>query len=233
MFDVTKTKAVLWDFDDTLYSRTEAARKTFPGMFKEHLYPNGSTEFIQEATSYMMTKVKRNSMIHEEAFNALLEKYPPDKPYVRSDCLEYYYEHLWKYVVPLPQQLEVIKKLHSLGVKNAIVTNAAADIVYSQKRKITTYGNAELFDAVVISGELGIHKPDRGIYDHTAKLLGVTNSQCIFVGDDPDSDVKGAINADMEIVWLDKHEYDGRFSQDRRVHRVTSIKEYFEPIFKM
>ena len=44
MFDIAKTKAVLWDLDDTLYSRTAAARMAFPGMFRQHLYTNRSDD---------------------------------------------------------------------------------------------------------------------------------------------------------------------------------------------
>ena len=83
-----------------------------------------------------------------------------------------------------------------------------------------------LFDAIVISAEFGVNKPDRRIFDHAAKLLGVSNEECVFVGDDPTSDVLGAINADMEAVWIDKWEYDGSFEDEPRVHRVKSVLEY-------
>jgi FMN phosphatase YigB (HAD superfamily) len=57
--------------------------------------------------------------------------------------------------------------------------------------------------------------------------LGVQNNQCIFVGDDPDSDIEGALNADMEAVWIDRFPDNGRFEGVMRVHRVKSIYEYF------
>ncbi|MBE7030099.1 MAG: hypothetical protein E7409_01580 [Ruminococcaceae bacterium] len=58
-------------------------------------------------------------------------------------------------------------------------------------------------------------------------MLGVSNEQCVFVGDDPDSDVMGAIHADMDVVWIDRWPYDGRFDGEKRVHRVSSVLEYF------
>ena len=72
MFDSQKTKAVLWDLDETLYSRRAAARALFPGMFKAYLYPERDDAFLNEAADYMMTRVPRNSMLHEDAFQALL-----------------------------------------------------------------------------------------------------------------------------------------------------------------
>ncbi len=227
MFDITKTKAVLWDLDDTLYSRVDAARQTFPGMFRENLYADKSDTFIHETVDFMMTKIHRNSMIHEDAFHALLEKYPADKPYIRPDCLNYYYEHISEFATPFPEQVEVIKKLRDLGIKTAIVTNISEDRLDSQRQKISALGIEPLFDVIVFSGELGIHKPDRRIFDHATNLLGVSNDQCVFVGDDPTSDVAGALNAGMEVVWIDNWEYDGSFANEPRVHRVKSVLEYF------
>ena len=227
MFDLSKTKAVLWDLDDTLYSRVEAARKTFPGMFREHLYENHNDGFINEAVAYMMTQVKRNSMVHEESFRALLTKYPPDKPYVRENCLDYYYEHIVDFATPYAETMSIIKKLRENGVKNAIVTNIPVSRAASQRRKIECLGIAHLFDAVVISAEIGIHKPDRRIFDYAASLLGVPNESCVFVGDDPDSDIAGAVGADMTAVWLDIYGCDFALADHPRVNRVSSVKEYF------
>ena len=227
MFDPS-IKAVLWDLDDTLYSRVNAARKTFPGMFRQHLYENRSDAFIDETVDYMMTKIHRNSMIHEDAFRALLEKYPSDKPYNRADCLNYYYAHICDFAQPNADCMEVVKKLRARGIKTAIVTNISADRLDSQHRKVESMNLAPYFDAIVYSGELGIHKPDRRIFDHAAQLLGVPNHQCLFVGDDPTSDVAGALNAGMEAVWIDRWQTENCFQGDTRVHRVTNISDYFQ-----
>ena len=42
-----------------------------------------------------------------------------------------------------------------------------------------------LFDAVVISGEVGMRKPELRIYRHTAELLGVPPGECVMVDDLP------------------------------------------------
>ena len=184
-------------------------------------------EFIEKAVNFMMTVVKRNSMVHEDSFRALLEKYPPDKPYVRSDCLDYYYEHITEFAVPFSEQINVIKRLNEMGVKNAIVTNIPTARLESQKKKIEVLGISSLFDAIVISAELGIQKPDRRIYDYTTNLLGVKNEECVFVGDDPDSDIIGAIGADMDAVWLDNYGCVSSLVNHPRVSRVKSVLEYF------
>ena len=54
----------------------------------------------------------------------------------------------------------------------------------------------EIFDAVVISGEVGMRKPEPAIYRHAAEQLGVDPAECVFV-DDLGTNVKGAVGVGM------------------------------------
>ena len=227
MLDKEKIKAVLWDLDDTLYSRVAAARQTFPGMFKTLLYPDRPAEFIKEAVAFMMQNVRSNSMVHEDAFRALFAVYPPDRSYVREDCLAYYSEHLLEFAAPYPGALRILGELRRRGIKTALVTNITKERVAAQRRKIDVLGIAPLFDEILISGEVGFHKPDRRIFDLAASRLGVKNGECLFVGDDLTLDVLGALGADMEVVWLDIWGRGAGAVTDPRVHRVLHIEEYF------
>ena len=220
-------KLIVWDLDDTLHSRVEAARRLFPGMFRQCLYPKRSDAFIEEAVAYMMTKINRKSMVHEDAFRALLERYPADKPYVRADCVAYYYQHIRDFAVPFPETMQIFRKLKAQGVKMAIVTNITPELLEHQHKKVEALGIAALFDAIIYSAEVGFHKPDRRIFDHAAALLGVPNEQCLFVGDDPKSDIAGALSAGMQALWIDRLESENPFAGDPRVHRVRSASEYF------
>jgi epoxide hydrolase-like predicted phosphatase len=52
------------------------------------------------------------------------------------------------------------------------------------------------FDAVVISGRVGMRKPDQEIFTHTAELLGLAPEQCVMV-DDLSVNIAGAVAAGM------------------------------------
>ena len=223
VFDFSQ-KAVLWDLDDTIHSRAAAAGRMFPGMFRTCLYTDRGEAFIEEAVAFMLTQAGRHSVMHEAAFRALLERYPSDKPYVREDCVAYYYDHIRDFVEPFPETIEILEKLKSRGIKLAIVTNITPELLDHQRKKVEALGIAHLFDTVVYSAEVGVHKPDRRIFDYAASVLGVPNEQCLFVGDDPQADVAGALGAGMEVVWLGA---DNRFCGDTRVHPVKTAEEYF------
>ena len=225
-FAFTK-KAVLWDLDNTIYNRTEAGRRMFPGLLTQCLYTNRSEAFIQEAVSFLMAQIKDGSMTGQKAYSALLERYPADKPYDHDQCVDYYYEHIRDFAEPYPEIVGIIQKLKKQGVKMAIVTNIVPELLEHQRKKVETLGIAELFDTIIYSAQLGFHKPDRRIFDHAAATLGVSNEECLFVGDDLKTDIAGAVGAGMEAVWLDHWDAENPYQENPQVHRVKSLTEYF------
>jgi putative hydrolase of the HAD superfamily len=54
----------------------------------------------------------------------------------------------------------------------------------------------DLFDAVVISGEVGMRKPEPRIFRHAVSLLGVSPAECVFI-DDVQANVEAAIACGM------------------------------------
>ncbi|MGV3624187.1 MAG: HAD family hydrolase [Archangium sp.] len=85
--------------------------------------------------------------------------------------------------------------------KLGIITNGVSGL---QRRKVHLSGLAHWFDVIAISGEVGIGKPDKGIFDWVAQQLGVSVGRCVMVGDNSERDVQGGINAGMKTAWLDR-----------------------------
>ena len=228
MFDPTKFKVVLWDLDDTLYSRVEGAKRMFPGLFRKHLYPGRGDAFIEEALCCLLSHCPRGSVIHPDAFAALEKQYPFDIPFCYEAFLRDYYADFRNFITPNPDAVAVVHKLRSHGIQTGIVTNITPELLESQKKKVAALGIAELFDLIIYSAEFGIHKPDPRIFHHAAQCLGAEPGKCLFVGDDPRSDIAGARGAGMEAVWLDNRPvYDGSFADDPQVYRVHSVLDYF------
>jgi HAD superfamily hydrolase (TIGR01549 family) len=99
-----------------------------------------------------------------------------------------------------PDADEFLSSLHG-KYKLGIVTNGVAGL---QRKKWHGSGLETWFDAVAISGEVGIGKPEKGIFEWVANELEVKLENCVMVGDNADRDVQGGINAGMKTVWLDR-----------------------------
>jgi putative hydrolase of the HAD superfamily len=83
----------------------------------------------------------------------------------------------------------------------ALVTNGASD---TQRDKLRVLGIECRFDAVVISGEVGIAKPDASAFGLALDKLAVERENVWHVGDSLTTDVAGAKAAGLTSVWLNR-----------------------------
>jgi HAD superfamily hydrolase (TIGR01549 family) len=98
----------------------------------------------------------------------------------------------------LPGAPELVARLAE-EVPLALVTNGPPDI---QRLKIAQAGIGSFFSAVVISGEVGIGKPDPAIFLRALDLIGVAPEHAVMVGDSWERDILGALSAGMRAVWV-------------------------------
>jgi putative hydrolase of the HAD superfamily len=77
--------------------------------------------------------------------------------------------------------IPLLETLRRRGVLTAIVSNCADNT----RLLLADLGLIELVDAVVLSCEVGVAKPDPSIYEHALRLLGVPASAAVFVDDQP------------------------------------------------
>ena len=83
----------------------------------------------------------------------------------------------------------VVRRARTSGLKTGLLSN-------SWGNDYPREGWDDLFDVVVISGEVGMRKPDRQIYEHAAALLQLMPAECVFVDDLPPN-VRGAVAVGM------------------------------------
>ena len=88
--------------------------------------------------------------------------------------------------------LGVVRRAHDGGVRTALLSNSWGDHYPDELFD-------GIFDAVVISGRVGMRKPDAEIFRHTAELLGLDPAACVMVDDLPQN-VRGAVAAGMVAV---------------------------------
>jgi putative hydrolase of the HAD superfamily len=86
-----------------------------------------------------------------------------------------------------------VRRARAAGVRTGLISNSMGDTVYDR----STF--AELFDGVVISGEVGLHKPQPEIFLLGAERTGVDPADCVFV-DDLRQNCEGAEAVGMTAV---------------------------------
>ena len=94
---------------------------------------------------------------------------------------------------PEETMIGAVRALRGDGVRTGLISNSWGTGIYEPQLL------SDLFDAVVISGDVGLHKPQPEIYELGAKRLGVAPADCVFV-DDLRENVAGAEAVGMTAI---------------------------------
>ena len=96
------------------------------------------------------------------------------------------------------QALSLLQSLHA-RCRVAIVTNGITQV---QKRRLQLSGLSPYVDALVVSQEEGVSKPDPRIVERALERLGCADrAQAAIVGDSLTSDMAAARNARVDGIW--------------------------------
>lgn len=115
---------------------------------------------------------------------------------------------------PVHEMYELLRDARGDGASTALLSNSWGNC-YPREHFDTA------FDAVVISGEVGMRKPEHRIYLHTCERLGLRPEECVFI-DDLEHNVRvaeelgmaGILHTDVEST---RAKLEPLLSQDERV----------------
>ena len=107
------------------------------------------------------------------------------------------------------EHIELVKKLKE-DYKVGLLTNNVKEWV-EQTLKEERIEN--LFDALVISSEVGIRKPNALIYHEALRRFSAKPEEAVFISDEVADDLVGAAGLGIKTIWL-KTEFKGWWRQD-------------------
>lgn len=206
--------SVLFDLDDTILGtrrdkteiRKECARELGAREVEEDEYYDAFKEVVQGG------KVDTKVLVFEKVLGdrKLAEKFA--KMYGKR-ALES------SYVFPDAKEV-----LQGLEVKKGLVTNGPRLV---QREKIERFNLGKYFDFIGISGELGVAKPKKKIFQIALESLDSTPEESIYVGNAPSLDVQGAHNAGLTSVLIVRGEDPSGPDPD---YEIQNLKEIYDII---
>ncbi|HCU99754.1 MAG: hypothetical protein CL897_04815 [Dehalococcoidia bacterium] len=90
--------------------------------------------------------------------------------------------------------IELARALKAAGIRIGLLSNAAPDL---EHRLVQDFGVDIDWDDRVISGLVGLAKPDLAIYRLAAKRIGLPETACFFI-DDLEENVEAALSTGMQ-----------------------------------
>jgi HAD superfamily hydrolase (TIGR01549 family) len=101
-----------------------------------------------------------------------------------------------------PDACDVLRRLdkhYPLG----LITNGPTD---AQWRKINRFRLSRIMEVILVSGQIGISKPDPRIFHVMLEGLRVDPEEALMIGNSLEHDHQGAMNAGVRFVWLNHFE---------------------------
>jgi putative hydrolase of the HAD superfamily len=129
-------------------------------------------------------------------------------------------------LLPRPGLLETLEGLRARHLRVGLISNCTEEVADVWPE--TSF--ARLFDGAVFSAMAGLAKPDPAIYRLAARELGVEPSECFFVGDGANDELRGASDVGMTPVLIHREGQDPFWEnlRDWDGLRITSIPQVLE-----
>lgn len=191
-------KAVLFDFDETLQDRTAAFEKYMDTFLSEYCPDIDSTEREKRKNDMRVTG-NGGYVNREKWYQGLIDMWGWKDAPSKTVLANHYDTKFGDHNVIFPNSLPLLKELKKRGYITGVITNGPSIL---QNHKMDTSGLRPYCDIVVVSGDVGVHKPDPALFKYTADKLGLETNECVYVGDHPVNDIQGALTSGMKAIRM-------------------------------
>lgn len=196
-------KAVIFDFDHTLYDRRLtllASVEELMDRLKEYLRPDVTKEEFTEALLYAEMAPEGYYGNGYQGVRDLLDQKgvfaeAPDKSTYALD----FYHAMSHHIVLFEDTYSTLQTLRDIGYKVALLTNGITEM---QTKKLSDTRVPEYMDEIIISDSLGQQKPHPKTFFAICRKLGIKTSEAVYVGDNIICDICGARGAGMKTIWF-------------------------------
>ena len=198
-------KAILFDVDDTLYDLSLPFKAAFVEMFPgEKIDLEGAFLASRKYSDLIYDRSLSGEISMEEMYIYRLGNAFRDygKIIDGSTALQFQsvyerHQHEIRMTEEMEQMLERLSRKMTLG----IITNGPSE---HQRDKIRALGVERWIpmERIWISGDLGVGKPHKEIFEAAQEKLGLKPEELCFVGDAYGHDILGAKGAGWKAVWF-------------------------------
>lgn len=220
-------KVIFFDVDNTLLDFDKTELYALEKTVEEVGYPYSKAVYkvYDEINNKLWDALEVGKMdvatLKVKRFEQLVEALKID--YSGKDMSKLYEKHLGEKAFEIEDAYKVCSTL-SKKYRLALVTNGITQV---QKHRIEKSSFKSFIERLFISEEVGISKPDAGIFEYAMKEMGIEDKrEVLMVGDSPSSDIKGSMNAGIDSCFFNPKEV----SIEQSIKPTYEIKKLSELI---
>lgn len=225
-------KNLFIDLDDTIYDFSAASREAFMETYELLHYDRFFDSFnhyysIYEPYNLELWHIYGEGKITKEELNKRRYSYPLEVVGIKDQELAdtFCREALGR--IPTKNRLidGAIELLEYLRPKYNmyILSNGFKEL---QSHKMRTAGIDKYFDALILSEDIGVNKPNRELYEYALEKTGSKLEESIMIGDMFETDIVGAANIGMKHIYFNpKKKESHTFAPTYMVTELLQIKD--------
>ncbi|MEA2024487.1 MAG: YjjG family noncanonical pyrimidine nucleotidase [Actinomycetota bacterium] len=193
---------LLFDLDHTLFDFDASEAAAFDAALTDHGIEvrDGYHELFVTINKALWVKVEAGEITPNDVRNVRFERLFADVG-VRADAEAIGHDYLiglGAFGDLYPGARELLEDL-SADSSLALVSNGIGQVVRDKVARLDLDG---YFDAIVVSGEIGIAKPHTGFFDVAFDQLGHPDkATTLMIGDNAASDIAGGIRYGLDTCW--------------------------------
>jgi putative hydrolase of the HAD superfamily len=206
-------KAVVWDVDDTIFDYERADRAGMRAHLAVEGLPDGYDTVEQACARW-----RELTDLHWVRFAAGECDFQGQRrdrvrdflgqPLGDEDADAYFARHAAHYEAAWVLFPDTVPALDTLGdYRHAVLSNSA---FAHQDRKLRALGVRDRFEVLLCAAELGVSKPEPAAFHAACRALRLAPNEIAYVGNEPDIDARGAGEAGLLGIWLDRGGQGGR-----------------------
>ena len=204
-------RAVLFDLDDTLFDHQHCARASLQAVHDRHACLRGrSFEEVEQAHAGLLEELHHEVVLgrldidtaRRERFRRLFLAVGEraSEALVRDVATDYRRAY-----VAARRGVAGAAALLAHTRARAAVAIVSNNVLEEQQNKLRHCGLDTLIDALVVSEEEGISKPDPAIFMRALARVNGTPDSAVMVGDSWAADIAGARAAGIRAIWFNRH----------------------------
>ena len=225
-------KNLFIDLDDTIYDFSAASKESFMETYELLHYERFFKSFehfysIYEPYNLELWRIYGEGKITKEELNKRRYSHPLEAVGIHDQELadRFCREALSRIPTKnklIPGAIELLEYLRP-KYNLYILSNGFKEL---QSHKMRTAGIDKYFDALILSEDIGVNKPNRELYEYALEKTGSKLEESIMIGDMFDTDIVGAANIGMEQIYFNpKGKANATFAPTHMVNDLLKIKE--------
>lgn len=136
------------------------------------------TRFFDEVDFHAWNLEQDRGRPWAEAVSGLSTRFPHHEKLIRA------YDEHWEDSItgPIDETVGIVRRLKAAGYRLVGLTNWSADKFALTRSRYEIF---RLFDEIIVSGEVGLVKPEKKIFELMLQRIGRRAEECLFIDDSP------------------------------------------------